>query len=92
MKVKIISDSTCDLSPELVQKYDIAIVPLYVLMGDSTRKDGLEVKPEDIYDFVSRTGKLPSTSAPNLGDFIDEFKKWRDEGYEIVHYNICSAF
>ncbi len=92
MKVKIISDSTCDLSPELVQKYDIAIVPLYVLMGVSTRKDGLEVKPEDIYDFVSNTGKLPSTSAPNLGDFIDEFKKWRDEGYEIVHFNISSDF
>ena len=92
MKVKIISDSTCDLSPELIQKYDIAIVPLYVLMGDKTQKDGLEVTPEDIYSYVSETGKLPSTSAPNLGDFSAEFKKWRDEGYEIVHFNISSDF
>ena len=92
MKVKIISDSTCDLSPELIQKYDIAIVPLYVLMGDKTQKDGLEVTPEDIYSYVSETGKLPSTSAPNLGDFNAEFKKWRDEGYEIVHFNISSDF
>lgn len=92
MKVKIISDSTCDLSPELIQKYDIAIVPLYVLMGDKTQKDGLEVTPEDIYEYVRETGKLPSTSAPNLGDFIDEFKKWRDQGFEVVHFNISSDF
>ena len=92
MKVKIISDSTCDLSPELLAKYEIAIVPLYVLMGDKTQKDGLEVTPEDTYAYVSETGKLPSTSAPNLGDFVDEFKKWRDEGYEVVHFNISSDF
>ena len=42
MKVKIISDSTCDLSPALIEKYDIAVVPLYVLTGDQMRRDGLE--------------------------------------------------
>ena len=92
MKVKIISDSTCDLSPALIEKYDIAVVPLYVLTGDQMRRDGLEVTPEDIYEYVERTGKLPSTSAPNLGDFIDEFHKWRAQGYEIVHFNISSDF
>ena len=92
MKVKIISDSTGDLSPELLEKYDIAIVPLYVLMGDKTQKDGLEVKPDDIYAYVDATGKLPSTSAPNLDDFADEFTKWREQGYEIVHFNISSDF
>lgn len=92
MKVKIISDSTCDLSPELLQKYDISIVPLYVIMGDRTLKDGIEVKPEDIYSYVAQSGKLPSTSAPNLADFMDEFQKWREQGYEIVHFNISSDF
>lgn len=92
MKIKITSDSTCDLSPELIAKYDIDIVPLYVLMGDKTQKDGLEVTPEDIYAYVDETGKLPSTSAPNLDDFITAFKKWRDEGYEVVHFNISSDF
>ena len=92
MKIKIISDSTGDLSPELIERFDIAIVPLYVLMGDNMRKDGLEVTPEDIYAHVEKTGKLPSTSAPNIGDFQDEFKKWRDQGYDIVHFNISSDF
>ena len=68
MKVKIISDSTCDLSPELVKKYDISIVPLYVVMGDKIRKDGIEATPEDIYEYVNESGRLPKTSAPNLND------------------------
>ena len=92
MKVKIISDSTCDLSPALLEKYHIDIVPLYVLMSDKVLKDGLEVKPEDIYAHVAATGKLPSTSAPNPGDFSDAFEKWRAEGCEIVHFNISSEF
>ena len=92
MKVKIISDSTCDLSPELLQKYDISIVPLYVLMGDRMQKDGVEASPGDIYEYVKKTGKLPSTSAPNFGDYSEEFAKWRAQGYEIVHFNISSDF
>ena len=92
MKVKITSDSTCDLSPELIAKYDIDIVPLYVSMGDTTQKDGLEVTPEDIYAHVSATGKLPSTSAPNLDDYLSVFNKWRGEGCEVVHFSISSDF
>ncbi len=92
MKVKIISDSTSDLSPELVKKYDISIVPLYVVMGDKIRKDGIEATPEDIYEYVSQSGKLPKTSAPNLNDFLSAFRNWRNQGYEIVHFNISSEF
>ena len=92
MKVKIISDSTCDRSPELLQKYDISIVPLYVLIGDNMKKDGVDATPEDIYAYVNETKKLPSTSAPNIGDYVDEFKKWTDQGYEVVHFNISSDF
>ena len=92
MKIKIISDSTCDLSPELVKKYDISIVPLYVVMGDKIRKDGIEATPEDIYEYVSQSGKLPKTSAPNLNDFLSAFRNWRNQGYEIVHFNISSDF
>lgn len=92
MKVKITSDSTCDLSPELIKKYDIDILPLYVSMGNETKKDGLEVAPEDIYEYVDKTGKLPKTSAPNLTDLIDLFDKWHNKGYSIVHFSISSDF
>lgn len=92
MKVKIISDSTCDLSPELIKKYDIAILPLYVNLGERTCKDGLEVTPDDIYSYVDECGKLPSTSAPNIGDFAEVFSYWREQGYEVVHFNISGDF
>ncbi len=92
MKVKITSDSTCDLSPELIEKYDIDILPLYVSLGEETKKDGLEVVPEDIYAHVDKTGKLPKTSAPNLTDLIELFEKWHNEGYAIVHFSISSDF
>ena len=92
MKIKIISDSTCDLSPQLVEKYDIDILPLYVVMGDVTAKDGIDATPEDIYQYVDKTGTLPSTAAPNLADYLEVFQKWRDQGYEIVHFNISADF
>lgn len=92
MKVKIISDSTCDLSPELIKKYDIAIVPLYVNMADKVMRDGVEVVPDDIYGFVKDTGVLPKTAAPNLSDFLEVFNEWHDKGYSIVHFNISSDF
>lgn len=92
MKVKIISDSTCDLSKELIEKYDISIVPLYVVMNDKTMRDGLEVTPEDIYEYVDKNGKLPSTSAVNIEDYIEIFKYWHEQGYEIVHFDISSEF
>lgn len=92
MKVKIISDSTCDLSKELIQKYDIEIVPLYVILGNDTRKDGVDVKPDDIYSYVDKNGTLPSTSAVNIPDYQDVFKYWTEQGYEVVHFGISSDF
>lgn len=92
MKIKITSDSTCDLSPELIKKYDIDIVPLYVGLGEDIKKDGVEATPEDIYSFVDKTGVLPKTSAPNLGDFSEVFEKYTKDGYEVVHFNISADF
>lgn len=92
MKIKITSDSTCDLSPELIKKYDIDILPLYVSLGDETKKDGEEVVPDDIYDYVDKTGILPKTSAPNISDLIDLFTRWHNLGYTIVHFSISSDF
>ncbi len=92
MKIKLISDSTCDLSPELIKKYDIEILPLYVTIGEEHLLDGVEVTPDDIYDYVEKSGKLPSTAAPNIGNFLEVFKKYRNEGFEVVHFNISGDF
>lgn len=92
MKVKIISDSTCDLSKELIEKYQISIIPLYVIMNEQMKKDGIEVTPEEIYSYVKEKGKLPTTSAPNINDYLEIYKFWREQGYEIVQFCISSDF
>lgn len=92
MKVKIISDSTCDLSPELIERYDIAITPLSVHCGDQVGHDGVEITPETIYDYVDASGQLPRTSAVNVFDYVREFRSWHQQGYSVVHFCISSDF
>ncbi len=92
MAVKIISDSTCDLSKELIEKYGIVIVPLSITLGDRSGRDGIEVTPEDIYKYVKATGQLPKSSAVSVGEYKEVFKTWREQGYEIVHFSISTKF
>ncbi|MBP5183556.1 MAG: DegV family protein [Lachnospiraceae bacterium] len=92
MPVKIISDSTCDLSQEIIQRFDIEVFPLVVTLGDRVGKDGVDIEPDDIYAYVEKTGKLSKTSAINAAEYMSVFKKWRDQGYEVVHVNISSDF
>ena len=92
MPVKIISDSTCDLSKEVLERYDIEITPLNVTLGDVTGRDGIEVTPEDIYKYVDSTGRLSKTSAVNIEDYLNVFRTWRDKGYEVIQFCIGSEF
>lgn len=89
-KVKIIADSTCDLSSELLERYDISVVPLYVVFGDESFKDGVEITTEDLYKRVDRDGVLPKTSAPSPADFIRVFKPIVEAGDDIVYIGLSS--
>ena len=68
--VKIIADSTCDLSPELLKKYDIDIIPLHILLGNDEYKDGLTITPEEIFRWSDENKTTPKTSAPSLEDTV----------------------
>lgn len=92
MAVKILAGSTCDLSPELVAKYDIGIIPLTVTLGEQSGRDGIEITPEDIYAYVEKSGSLPKTSAVSVGDFVKAFQPWREQGYEVICFCISSFF
>lgn len=89
--VKIISDSTCDLSPELIAKYDIDILPLHILLGEDEYEDGKNITPEQIYSWSDENKTTPKTSAPALTDAIELFKQYIDEGREIVCFSISSS-
>lgn len=90
--VVIMSDSTSDLSPELREKYNIAIVPLYVTLGSRTYRDGVDVQPDDLFGYFVSNGELPKTSAPTPGDYLEAFKPYIDRGKQIVLVTISSDF
>lgn len=91
-KVKIVADSTCDLSQELLDRYQIEVIPLPVNLGDKPCLDGVDVHPEDLFAYYKETGKLPTTSAPTPAYYEELYQKWTEEGYSVVHLSISLAF
>jgi len=89
--VKITADSTCDLSPELLESYDISILPLMISMGETTKKDGTEVTPDEIYRWSDETGKTPKTAAPTIGDAVAFLKPFVKKGLDIIFFGISEA-
>ena len=92
MKIKILSDSTCDLSPELLSANDISLVPLTVIKDGKEFKDGLTITPADIFAHVAAGGALCSTSAVSIGEYQEQFEKYAKDYDAIVHINISSGF
>ncbi|MGM9521134.1 MAG: DegV family protein [Oscillospiraceae bacterium] len=90
MKIKITADSTCDLSPELIEKYDIGIFPLSVMLKDKPLRDGIDVTPQDIFDNVAAGGNIGSTMAVNVADYLDRFSEYRKEYDAVIHFTISS--
>lgn len=88
--VVITADSTCDLSPELTERFNIKLIPLTIILGDSSFLDGEGFSPRDMYERYRRDGLLPKTSAVGLQEFLDFFSRYLREGYEIVHLDISS--
>ena len=73
--VRILSDSTCDLSQELKERYDIEILPLHVLMGEGDYRDGVEVTPEQIFRWSDENKSTPKTAAPSIEDAVEKIGK-----------------
>ena len=89
-KVIIASDSTCDLNQELLERYQIKILPLGVSLGSSQYKDGVDIDPDAIYAHYEQTGELPKTSAVNIAEFSDFFARQTQDGNAVVLFTISS--
>ena len=92
MKIKIMADSTCDLPKELVEKYNIHIVPLSVIKNNESFSDGITITPSEIFEHVAAGGSLCSTAAVSVGDYADLFEKYSSEYDAVFHVNISSDF
>ena len=71
--IKIISDSTCDLSKDLIEKYNISILPLHIHLGDDEYQDGVTITPDEIYTWADANNTTPKTSAASMIEAIDMF-------------------
>ncbi len=89
--IAITTDSTCDLPQNLIEENEITVVPLTILLGDSVYRDGVDIKPDDIYAYVDKTGVLPKTSAVTPAEYYEVFKKLVDEGKKVVHIGFSSG-
>lgn len=86
--VKIIADSTCDLSQDLVEKYNVAILPLNIVLGDKEYQDGVNIQPDEIYAWSDEHKTTPKTSAVGLEAAMDMFGKYLDQGMDIITFAI----
>lgn len=89
-KIKITCDSTCDLTRELYDFHKIDVIPLGVSLGDDFRLDSVNVTAQELYDYADRTGELPKTSAIPIGDYLERFKKYTEQGYQVIHISLSS--
>ena len=92
MKIKILSDSTCDLPKEVLEQYNITMIPLTVIKDGNQFTDGIDITPADIFAHVANGGDLCSTTAVNIGEYADRFAEFASEYDAVVHINISSEF
>ena len=92
MNIKILSDSTCDLSAQLLAEHNITLVPLTVVKGDEQFKDGVTITPAEIFAHVAAGGALCSTAANSIGEYEDIFAEFAPKYDGIIHINISAEF
>ena len=89
-KVIITADITCDLNKKLEEKYDVKVMPLHIVIGGKTYEDWVNITPEELYKIFYDTKELPHTTAVSVGEYIDFFKNYINDGYDIVHISLGS--
>ena len=92
MRIKFTSDSTCDLSREQLEQFDITILPLAVAMGGKDHRDGVDILPADIYAHVAAGGDLPKTAAVNIAQYQECWEGYARDYDAIIHLNISAEF
>ena len=90
-QIIISSDSTCDLSKELVDRYQIRIQPMGISLGDQMYRDGVDITPDMIYAHHEKTGQLPKTSAINVVEDLEYFEELTKDGSAVIHFTISSS-
>lgn len=90
--IKITADSTCDLSPSYLKSNNVTLVPLYILLGEQTCRDGVDITPTEIFSYVEKNKVLPKTAAVNVHDYAQIFGELSPQYDAVIHISLGSAF
>ncbi|GIP27890.1 DegV family protein [Paenibacillus sp. J23TS9] len=88
--LKVFTDSTSDLPKQWVDRYEIGIIPLYVVFGDEQLRDGVDITTAELYERVAQNGSLPKTAAPSPADFMAAFEPHILQGDSILYISLSS--
>lgn len=92
MRIKITSDSTCDLAPQQIRDNDITLFPLHVSMGGKDYRDGVDLTTAEIFAHVAQGGELCSTAAVSIGEYTERFASLSKQYDAVVHISLGSGF
>ena len=84
MTIKIVTDSTCDLPLEVVRKYDITVIPLYINFTDHSYQDGVDITRKEFYEKLPGYEHPPTTSVPSIETFLNTYKKLIEKGASAI--------
>ncbi len=87
MNIQITTDSTADLN-EYAAQNGIEVMPLIVILGEKSYFDGVDITPQNIFDFVEESKTLPKTAAPSIANYEEFFEKYVNEGKTVIHFSI----
>jgi len=90
--IKITADSTCDLSPEILEAFNMTLTPLHVLIDEEDFRDGVNIKPHDIFTYVGENGRTCTTAAINTYEYEEFFSQFASEYEAVIHINLGSDF
>ena len=89
--IKLTADSTCDMSPEMCEKYGVELIPLHIVYDNESYDDGVNIFPQDILNRYKTDKQLPKTSAVSIGEYMKVFGRYTKEGYSVLHISLGSS-
>lgn len=90
-RVILSADFTCDLSEELIQRYDVHCIPYHITLEDKQYIDNVDIWADDLYKAYWERKALPKTAAVSMGEYTEWFRQWTDQGLEVVHISLSSG-
>ncbi len=92
MTVRIVTDSSCDIPPEIAHKFSITVVPLYIQIGGKTYRDGIDITADRLYHELTYGREIPKTSVPSPGDFLKVYSNLANETDQVISIHLASGY